>query len=151
MFRGWASPQLVPPHGCNLAAALAVSSPLGAFALPCQVNFLLLTSVGVLLPLRLHLPLHLAFLLLTLRASAQRCRAECGLAHAAGHGPGAPLAFQPYYAAVVRRLRRLGPRMPWQLSSRWPPPSGPADSCLSSCFAVHAFLQVGSDGQVYGV
>lgn len=110
---------------------------------PCpQVNFLLLTSVGVLLPMRLHLPLHLAFLLLMLRASALRCREECSMLHAAAAAASGAPPYQLYYAPVVQWLRRVNPRTLWRLPPSWRPGGSSAGACLGPCFAVHAFLQV---------
>lgn len=118
---------------------------------PPQVNFLLLTSVGVLLPLRLHLPLHLAFLALVLRATAQRCRSECAVPAAAVQALGGAPAFQQYYAAAVHWVRRLNPRALWRLPPGWRPGAAAVGGCLGSCFAVHAFLQVGTGRQAAGV
>ncbi|PRW57582.1 hypothetical protein C2E21_3771 [Chlorella sorokiniana] len=106
-----------------------------------KINFLLLTSVGVLLPMRLHLPLHLVFFLLMLRATAQRCRAECDVAHAAAGALGGTPAFQPYYKLVLKWLRRVTPRPPWRLPPSWRPAAVPAGGCLASCYTAHAFLQ----------
>jgi len=134
----------LPPPNLNLP------SPCACHACPpaSQINFLLLTSLGVLLPMRLHLPLHLAFPLLMLRATAQRCHAECEMPYGTVEALGGSPAFQPYYEAAVWWLRRLNPRALWRLPAHWRPAGATAGGCLGSCFASHAFLQVcGGDQQ----
>lgn len=127
-----------------------------------QVNFLLLSSVGVLLPLRLYLPCQLPFLLLLLRTTAQRCAAECsgglpGVLAACADSPAAASAgggvqgscpagttaadVQRYYAAVARLIRRLSPRSLGRLPPAWRPGGTTSAGCLSTCFAVHGWLQ----------
>lgn len=139
---------------------------------PRQVNFLLVSSFGIILPIRLYLPAQLPFLLLLLRATAQRCRQECGLkawagaagaciagaaaadgtcvasSSAAAAGVAADAAsFEAYYEWVAAAIRRINLPALARLPTAWRPGGSADPTCLGSCFAVHAWLQVGGGGR----
>lgn len=127
---------------------------------PSQATFMLLSSVAIVLPLRLYLPCQLPFLILMLRAAALRCAVECGagqpggldacgpaeaalLEGAAGSCPASSVALQVqgFYEAVARLIRRVSLRPPGRLPPAWRPGGTTAAGCLGTCFAVHAWLQ----------
>lgn len=135
---------------------------------PSQVNFLLISAFGIVLPMRLYLPCQLAALLLSLRATTVRCRQECGVqigAAAAGvagaaaatcggstepavaagvcqAGAGAASVVQ-YYTTAAGLIQRLGPSQLWRLSAWWRQRRRATGAgCLGACFAVHSWLQV---------
>ena len=135
-----------------------------------QVNWLL-TTVGIVLHLRLHLPIQVGSLVLTLRSTGHRCLQECGVGRAyaaaaaaaagscsggcglagsaatcpagAGGAAAAAAGWTRYYSASNSVIRRLVPRQLWELAARWRQRHRPAGGgCLGACFATHALLQI---------
>jgi hypothetical protein len=106
----------------------------------------LAAGLGFVTPLRAFLPFQLLFLVLNLRATGQRCLAECGggggcgaAAAAAGSCPAAATEAVGYYAWAKRWIRLLVPPAALlRREPRWRP-----SPCLGGCYAVHAWLQVG--------
>lgn len=159
-------------HGRPAAPArhlLATPAPLPTGRPALQINVLLLSSVGVVLPIRLYLPCQFPSLLLMLRATAQRCLQECGSdsgsALAAGtcsagiSGPGpagdscvaGSQAAVRYYSTAAKWIRKLNPHCLGRLPARWRPGGTVAGTCLGTCFAVQSWLQVGLRDLVGGV
>lgn len=147
------------------------STLLGIYTHLCwKVNVLVLTAVGIILPMRLLLPTQLAFLLLALRATTLRCRQECGMpdggltaaalatacnssTDGGGGGVGACSALggmltsgevEHYYRTACNWIRRLSPRQLWPLPARWGEfrfSGSGRNPCLGACFAAHGWLQ----------